>query len=285
MTNAGWTIDGERQTGAAISVRHVEKAFALGQGAGRLTVLEDVSFEVRGGEFLVIVGPSGCGKTTLLDLLAGLSRPDTGDILLNGKPVRGPGLDRGIVLQQYTLFPWRTALGNIEFGLEAKGLPRAERRDRARHYLDLVGLGEFGDLYPHQLSGGMKQRTAIARALSFDPNVLLMDESFAALDAMSREALQEELRHIWQQTGKTVVFITHSIEEAVYLGQRVMVMTARPGRVIADIPVTLGPLGADEDLRAAPEFVRLRHEIWQLIHGQGGTDADKRLALVPAAAS
>ena len=247
--------------GAAISVRNVSKSYSLNQG-GRFVALGNVSFEVRPGEFLVLVGPSGCGKTTLLDLIDGLSLADGGSILIDCVPVKGPGLDRGIVFQQYALFPWKTAKGNIEFGLEARGVPKAERAARAAHFLDLVDLADFGDRYPHQLSGGMKQRIAIARALSYDPEVLLMDEPFAALDAQTRERLQDETLRIWRQTGKTIVFITHSIDEAVYLGQRVLVMAAGPGRIVADIDIDRGA----DDLRATPEFVALRHRIWQLFH-------------------
>jgi len=233
-----------------------------------VTALDGISLEVRAGEFLVIVGPSGCGKSTLLDLLGGLAAPTSGRILVDGKPVTGPGLDRGVVFQQYALLPWRTAQGNVEFGLEAKHVPRRERAERAREYLDLVGLHGFHDRYPHELSGGMKQRVAIARSLAFDPEVLLMDEPFAALDAQTREGLQDELLRIWEQTGKTVVFITHGIEEAVYLGQRVAVMTWRPGRVkrVVDVPITAR--SATEDLRSGPEFARYRHEIWSLLRDE-----------------
>lgn len=215
-----------------------------------VTALQEINFEVRAGEFLVIVGPSGCGKSTLLDLLGGLAKPTSGRVLVDDRPITGPGLDRGVVFQQYALLPWRTALANVEFGLEAKHVPRRERKERAREYLDLVGLSGFHDRYPHELSGGMKQRVAIARSLAFDPDVLLMDEPFAALDAQTRDGLQDELLRIWEKTGKTVVFITHGIEEAVYLGQRVAVMTARPGRIkqVVDIPITAR--SATEDLRS-----------------------------------
>ncbi|MFE5679678.1 ABC transporter ATP-binding protein [Streptomyces erythrochromogenes] len=249
---------------------------------GDFTALDGIDLEIRSGEFLVVVGPSGCGKSTLLDLLGGLSAPTAGRILLDGKPVTGPGLDRGIVFQQYALLPWRTALGNVEFGLEATGVPRRERKARAREFLDLVGLTGFEDRHPHQLSGGMRQRVAIARSLAYDPDVLLMDEPFAALDAQTRESLQDELRRIWQRTGKTVVFITHGIEEAVYLGQKVAVMTSRPGRIKEIVPVAFGerpgtgtgtgtgsgtgPQG--EELRSSPEFARYRHEIWTLLHDE-----------------
>jgi NitT/TauT family transport system ATP-binding protein len=232
------------------------------------TALEGIDLKIAAGEFLVVVGPSGCGKSTLLDLLGGLTRPSTGRILLDGRPVTGPGLDRGIVFQQYALLPWRTALGNVEFGLEATGVPRRERTGRAREYLDLVGLTGFEDRHPHELSGGMRQRVAIARSLAYDPEVLLMDEPFAALDAQTRESLQDELRRIWERTGKTVVFITHGIEEAVYLGQRVAVLTSRPGRIKEVVPVSFGSRDTTGDLRSSTEFARYRREIWDLLHDE-----------------
>jgi NitT/TauT family transport system ATP-binding protein len=251
---------------AKISFRDVGKVFS---SRGRHVVaLEGITFDVHRGEFLVLVGPSGCGKSTLLDLLGGLGTPTSGRILVDGAPVTGPGLDRGIVFQQYALLPWRTAQANVEFGLEAKGIPRRERRDRARHFLDLVGLAGFGDRYPHELSGGMKQRVAIARSLAFDPDVLLMDEPFAALDAQTRDGLQDELLRIWEQTGKTIVFITHGIDEAVYLGQRVAVMTSRPGRIKEIIDVPLASRTQTEDLRSDPAFARYRHEIWSLLRDE-----------------
>ncbi|MFJ6480518.1 MULTISPECIES: ABC transporter ATP-binding protein [unclassified Streptomyces] len=258
---------------AKIVFEHVTKTFPTKdkRNKGRFTALDGIDLEIEAGEFVVVVGPSGCGKSTLLDLLGGLTRPSSGRILLDGKPITGPGLDRGIVFQQYALLPWRTALGNVEFGLEATGVPRRKRAARAREFLDLVGLTGFEDRHPHELSGGMRQRVAIARSLAYDPDVLLMDEPFAALDAQTRESLQDELRRIWQRTGKTVVFITHGIEEAVYLGQKVAVMTSRPGRVKEIVPVTFGARGAGfqgEDLRSSPEFARYRHEIWTLLHDE-----------------
>ena len=251
---------------ATISLRQVGKVFS--SRGGDVTALADVTFDVHSGQFLVLVGPSGCGKSTLLDLMGGLSRPTSGEVLLDGGPVTGPGLDRGVVFQQYALFPWRTAQTNVEFGLEGKGIPRRERRERARHFLALVGLSGFADRYPHELSGGMKQRVAIARSLAFDPDVLLMDEPFAALDAQTRDSLQDELLRIWQQTGKTIVFITHGIDEAVYLGQRVAVMTSRPGRIKQIIDIRLGSRSATEDLRSDPGFARYRHEIWSLLRDE-----------------
>ena len=190
------------------------------KGAQReFTAIQNIDFSVKEGEFISLVGPSGCGKSTLLDLLAGLTHPTKGRILIDGREITGPGLDRGIVFQQYALLPWKTARGNIEFGLEAKGIPKSEWRESADYYLDLVGLKSFADRYPHELSGGMKQRVAIARSLAFNPDVLLMDEPFAALDAQTRETLQTELLRIWEKTGKTIIFITHGIDEAVYLGE------------------------------------------------------------------
>ena len=233
----------------------------------RFTALEDVTLDIGAGEFLVLVGPSGCGKSTLLDLLGGLSRPSSGRILLDGSPVTGPGLDRGLVFQQYALLPWRTARGNVEFGLEAKRVARRERARRAREYLELVGLAGFEEHYPHELSGGMRQRVAIARSLAFDPEVLLMDEPFAALDAQTREALQDELLRIWTHTGKTVLFVTHSIDEAVYLGQRVAVMTSRPGRIKTVIDIDLDR-GTGTDPRSDPVFGQYRHTVWTELRGE-----------------
>lgn len=257
---------------AKISIQHVQKSFRITRNLGQLkeslqplSALQDINLEVKQGEFMVIVGPSGCGKSTLLDLLAGLTLPNSGQILLDGKAIIGPNLDRGIVFQQYALFPWKTTLANVEFGLEAKGIPRKERRTIAQEFIALVGLAGFENRYPHELSGGMKQRVAIARSLAYDPEVLLMDEPFAALDAQTRETLQSELLRIWEATKKTIIFITHGIEEAVYLGQRVAVMTSRPGRIKRVIDIPFESRRSEGDLRSNPEFVKLRHEIWNLL--------------------
>ena len=273
--------------GSAISIQNVTKNFPArgkaGAGGG-FTAVENVSLEVRAGEFMVIVGPSGCGKSTLLDLLGGLTRPTSGRILIDGTPITGPALDRGLVFQQYALLPWRTALRNVEFGLEAKGVPRRERAERAEHFLAMVGLNGFGDRYPHELSGGMKQRVAIARSLAYDPGVLLMDEPFAALDAHTRETLQGELLRIWRESGKTIVFITHGIDEAVTLGQRIAVMTSRPGAIkaIVDVPIERG--SAEQDLHADPAFGRLRHEVWSLLRDEfTQAEASERAAVANAA--
>jgi NitT/TauT family transport system ATP-binding protein len=256
-------------TSVKISFQQVRKEFVVrGEGGGpsdRFTALEDITLDVRPGEFLALVGPSSCAKSTLLDLLGGLTAPTSGRILLDGRPIEGPARDRGIVFQQYALFPWRTAVENVEFGLDIAGLKARQRREIARHYLDLVGLTAFADRYPHELSGGMKQRVAIARSLAYDPEVLLMDEPFAALDAQTRETLQGELLRIWRATGKTIIFITHGIDEAVVLGQRVAVMTSRPGRIkhVVEIPQALR--NETEDVRSLPEFGPVRHEVWSLL--------------------
>ncbi|WP_234685040.1 ABC transporter ATP-binding protein [Bradyrhizobium monzae] len=255
-----------------ISFEQVRKEFITrgkgGRPAGRFTALDDITLDVRAGQFLVLVGASGCGKSTLLDLLGGLTTPTSGRILLDGRPIVGPGRDRGIVFQQYALFPWRTAAENVEFGLEIAGFKARQRLEIARHFLDLVGLSGFANRYPHELSGGMKQRVAIARSLAYDPEVLLMDEPFAALDAQTRETLQGELLRIWRATGKTIVFITHGIDEAVVLGERVAVMTSRPGRIkqVIDIPKVLSHEA--DDVRSLPEFGHVRHEVWCLLRDE-----------------
>jgi NitT/TauT family transport system ATP-binding protein len=258
-----------------ISLQNVTKEFTVrptkgssGKGSQTLTALDDLSLDVADGEFLTLVGPSGSGKTTLLDLLAGLSRPTSGQVLVDGRPVTGPGPDRAVVFQQYALFPWRTAAANVSIGLEDKGVSRAQRAKIASSYLELVGLGGFEDRYPHELSGGMKQRVAIARSLAYEPDVLLMDEPFAALDAQTREQLQEELLRIWRATGKTIVFITHGIDEAVYLGQRVAVLSARPGRLKEIVDIRLEDRDGDEDIRSHPSFVEHRHQVWTLLHDE-----------------
>ena len=238
--------------------------------------LDGLDLTVEAGEFFVLVGPSGCGKSTVLDLVSGLARPAAGSVRVDDGEVTGPGLDRGFVFQQYTLLPWRTALGNIEFALEsAGGLSRVERRERAAHYLELVGLTDFGDRYPHELSGGMMQRVAIARSLSYRPEVLLMDEPYGALDAQTRERLQEELLSIWRRTGTTIVFITHDIDEAVYLGQRVGVMSSRPGRIKAVVDIDLERGRPDEDTRSTLAFAEHRHRIWTLLRTAGAAAPDK----------
>jgi NitT/TauT family transport system ATP-binding protein len=205
----------------------------------RLLALDNISLEVKPGEFLCIVGPSGCGKSTLLHLIAGLNPQTSGKVLVDGTPVSGPGTDRILIFQELGLFPWLTVGGNVEFGLKMKNLPKAEREEKVQHYLRLVHLSKFRDSYIHQLSGGMRQRVALARALATEPDVLLMDEPFAALDAQTRDLLHDELERIWAETGRTIIFVTHNVREAVRLGDRVALMTFRPGRVKQEFSVNL----------------------------------------------
>jgi NitT/TauT family transport system ATP-binding protein len=205
----------------------------------RLLALDHINLEVRAGEFLCIVGPSGCGKSTLLHLIAGLHSQSSGQILVDGHPVQGPGTDRIMIFQDHGLFPWLTVGENVEFGMKMKGIPRAERHERVEHYLRLVHLAKFEKSYIHQLSGGMRQRVAIARALATEPDVLLMDEPFAALDAQTRDLLHDELERIWSETGRTIIFVTHNVREAVRLGDRVVLLTFRPGRVKSEFSVDL----------------------------------------------
>ena len=208
--------------------------------AGRVAGVQGATFNIEQSEFVCIVGPSGCGKSTLLNIIAGFIPPTAGEIRIGGKAVEGYGQDRGVVFQDFAqLFPWRTALGNVAFGLEMKGVGKAEREAIARKQLELVKLGKFVDSYPHHLSGGMQQRVAIARALAYNPAVLLMDEPFAALDALTRDDMQRLLADVWRETRKTVIYVTHNVSEAVYLADRVIVMTPHPGTVKTEIPITL----------------------------------------------
>ena len=228
--------------------------------------LEDVSLEVRQREFLALLGPSGCGKSTLLYLIGGFLPTETGSILLDGVPIRGPGPDRGIVFQHFALFPWKTVRGNVLYGLEKMRLPRDEREKRAQSFIDLVGLTGFEDSYPSQLSGGMKQRTAIARTLAIDPKILLMDEPFGALDAQTRHLMQSELLAIWRRSPKTVIFVTHDVQEAVYLADRVAVMTARPGRIKTIVEVALDK--GDPGIVKSQAFIEAVDAVWGLVRGE-----------------
>jgi NitT/TauT family transport system ATP-binding protein len=225
--------------------------------------LEDVALEVREREFLALLGPSGCGKSTLLYLIGGFLPVESGSIVVDGRPVAAPGPDRGIVFQHFALFPWKTVRGNILYGLERQGMPAAERQKRAQQFIDLVGLTGFEDSFPSHLSGGMKQRTAIARTLAFDPKILLMDEPFGALDAQTRHLMQTELLGIWQRTPKTVIFVTHDVQEAVYLADRVAVMSARPGRIKTIVDIKLDK--SDPNLFKAKTYVDQVDEIWGLV--------------------
>jgi len=228
-----------------------------------VAALEQVSLEVREREFLALLGPSGCGKSTLLYLIGGFLPVETGSILVDGSPVAAPGPDRGVVFQHFALFPWKTVRANILYGLERMGLPREEREARAQTFIDMVGLNGFEDSFPSQLSGGMKQRTALARTLAFDPKILLMDEPFGALDAQTRSLMQAELLAIWQRTPKTVIFVTHDVQEAVFLADRVAVMSARPGRI--KTIVNTGFDKNDPHVHKSKAFVDKTEEIWELV--------------------
>ena len=223
-----------------------------------LVALYDISLAIRKNEFVSLLGPSGCGKTTLIRIIAGLLTADRGEVLVNSQVVNSPGRDRCMVFQQFGLLPWRTVVSNVEFGLEIDGMARDERRTTAEKYLELVGLKGFENYFPHQISGGMQQRVGIARALSKKPEILLMDEPFGAVDAQTREQLQEELLKIWAQTETTVVFVTHSIDEAIYLSDRVVVMQARPGRIKEEVTIDLPRPRWEGDIKADPRFAQLR---------------------------
>ncbi|MET9612282.1 ABC transporter ATP-binding protein [Kitasatospora indigofera] len=248
-----------------LSFRAVGRTYPVGDGL--FTALDTVSLDIADGEFVTVVGPSGCGKSTLLGMAAGLVEPTSGRVLLDGVPVTGPGPDRGVIFQQYALFPWLTVRRNVEFGLRLAAVPAAERRRRAQYAIDLVGLTDFADALPRTLSGGMRQRCAIARAYAVDPRVLLMDEPFGALDALTRVQLQNQLLDTWSRERRTVLFVTHDVDEAVYLARRVVVMAARPGRIDRIVDVGL-PYPRTEEIRLSADFGRIRNEVWHAVHHQ-----------------
>jgi NitT/TauT family transport system ATP-binding protein len=235
-------------------------SLVYGAGEGSVLALDGISFEVRADEFTVIVGPSGCGKSSLLYIAAGLTEATAGHVRTGGTVVTGPGADRGMVFQSYTLFPWLTVRRNVEYGLKRRGIAPAERNRIVGRYLDEIGLAAFADHYPKQLSGGMMQRVAIARALANDPDILLMDEPFGALDSQTRHAMQKLLLRVWEHSQKTVAFVTHDIDEAILLGDRVVVMTARPGKVKADIAIGI-PRPRDPEIMLEPEFIAIKRRI------------------------
>ncbi len=243
-----------------VSIKNVSRIFKKEDKSGT-EALKNVSFDVGDGEFVCLLGPSGCGKTTLLRIIAGLETLTSGDITLNGVSITGPDPKRGMVFQQYSLFPWRTVIDNVTFGLEMQGIDKADSRKHAEKYIELVGLKQFKNSYPYELSGGMQQRAAIARALANEPEVLLMDEPFGALDAQTRNILQDELLRIWEQRHVTFIFVTHSVDEAVVLSDRIVVMTARPGRIKEIIEVDLPRPRS----RTSPEVNRLRDRVLKLL--------------------
>jgi NitT/TauT family transport system ATP-binding protein len=232
-----------------------------------LEILDIERFSVREGEFITVIGPSGCGKSTFLHIMGGFIKAERGSIRVYGKEVSGPGPDRGMMFQEFALFPWHTVAGNVAWGLEAQGVPKDRIDAVVRQHLEMTGLADFGHHFPAELSGGMKQRVALARVLAFDPKVLLMDEPFGALDAQTRETMQEELMRVWERTHKTIVFVTHDIEEAVYLGDRVVVLTARPGRIREEVTIDL-PRPRALDVKKSMRCHEYRNYIWDLIRSE-----------------
>ena len=257
--------DPGRRAGAKLVVERLAKNF--GNGAAIVEALAPIDLYVAKGDFLCVVGPSGCGKTTLLNIAAGFERPTSGRVALDGRPIAGPGAERGVVFQQGALFNWLSVVENVAFGPRAQGVPADRARAQAMALLDLVGLSAFATKYPYQLSGGMQQRVGIARALANEPEILLMDEPFAALDQQTRELLQEEIRNIWRRTAKTIVWITHSIEEALFLATHIVVMTARPGRIKAAFRSRFSE-NPDPLVTATPEFAAAKRQIVQLLRSE-----------------
>jgi len=252
-----------KQRPVALQVKDLSKEFETPQG--KVTALQDINFKVHKREFVCVIGPSGCGKSTLIRILAGLETQSSGQMLLEGKEVHGPGPDRGMVFQGYTLFPWLTVKKNVMFGLERSGYGRDQAAEEASQWIDLVGLSKFENSYPHQLSGGMKQRVAIARALANQPGILLMDEPFGALDAQTRAKMQSYLMEIWQNIDITILFITHDLDEAIYLADRILVLKAHPGEVqeIIEVPV---PQPRSLEQLLSPEFLATKQRLEELIH-------------------
>ena len=246
-----------------VSVRNLCKVYQ-GRNRSDITVFKGINLDIRPEEFICIVGPSGCGKTTFIRIIDGLVKATSGEVYINGSGVSGPGYDRAFVFQADSLYPWRTVLDNIAFGLEIQGVQRGERYGKARELLAMVGLTGFESHYPHELSGGMRQRVNLARALAVDPEIILMDEPFASLDAQTREVMQQELLKVWSGRKKTVIFITHQIDEAVYLADRVVVFSARPATIKADIPVRISR-PRQLSVKRTPQFLEYVGEIWNLI--------------------
>jgi NitT/TauT family transport system ATP-binding protein len=248
-----------------IEARGLRKVYASRRGA--VTALDGLDLSAAAGEFVAVVGPSGCGKSTLLYILGGFIRASGGEVTVDGAPVAGPDPRRGIVFQEFALFPWKTVLGNVTYGLAEQRVPRRERAERARAYLDMVHLSGFERHYPKELSGGMRQRVALARALIVDPDILLMDEPFGAVDAQTRVVLQQELLQIWERTRKTVVFVTHSVDEALFLSDRVYVLSHRPARVKEVVDVGLPRPRDPEAVLGMPEYRELHRDVWALLRG------------------
>jgi NitT/TauT family transport system ATP-binding protein len=271
-TAAGPPAQGSPGSGK-IEIDHVEKYYTKagkGKEDERVHALRDINLSIGDGEFVSLLGPSGCGKTTLLKALDGLVPIDHGEIRVNGKKITGPGRERAFVFQNFGLFPWRTVMQNVVFPLESAGRPKAEREDVAKHYIEMVGLTKFINHHPHELSGGMQQRVGIARALAVDPEILLMDEPFGALDAQTREVMQVELLQIWERTRKTAVFVTHSVDEAIFLSKRIAVFTPHPGTIEEILEVPFGYPRTEGHVKLDPKFAELRHRIWEMLRGDAG---------------
>src|SRR5438132_9956740 len=249
----------------ALEVTGLRKSYTKNGQA--LQILDIARFAAREGEFITVIGPSGCGKSTFLHIMGGFIPADRGAIRVYGRDVSGPGPDRGMMFQEFALFPWKTVAGNVAWGVETQGVPRAEIEAVVERQLELTGLADFRNHYPAELSGGMKQRTALARVLAFNPKVLLMDEPFGALDAQTRETMQEEVTRLWERTKKTIVFVTHDIEEAVYLGDRVVVLTARPGRIREEVKIEL-PRPRSLEIKKSMQCHEYRNYVWDLIRSE-----------------
>jgi len=249
----------------ALEVEGLKKSYT--KNDQRLEILDVERFAAREGEFITVIGPSGCGKSTFLHIMGGFIGADAGAIRVYGNAVAGPGPDRGMMFQEFALFPWKTVAGNVAWGLEAQGAARSHIDEVVAKYLEMTGLAEFRNHYPAELSGGMKQRVALARVLAFDPKVLLMDEPFGALDAQTRETMQEEVTRLWERTKKTIVFVTHDIDEAVYLGDRIVVLTARPGRIKEEVKIEL-PRPRSLEIKKSMQCHEYRNYVWDLIRSE-----------------
>lgn len=259
-----------------LSLANVTASYVNKRTATSLLALQNITLTINEGEFVAIVGPSGCGKSTLLNLIAGLQAPQSGEIILNGQPIQGPGRDRAMVFQVPALLPWRTVLANVSYGLELQGVPALEAKKQALRFIDLVGLSDFVQSFPNELSGGMQQRANLARALAVEPSLLLMDEPLSALDAILRESMQAEIQRIWQESRQSVLYVTHQIDEAIFLADRVIVMSDRPGRIEKIVQVRLSR-PRQLSIKQHPSFVQLSEEIWQSLQ-QGMSTSPKSLS-------
>ncbi len=258
---------------ALLEIEHLSKSYFDVYTGEQVLAIRDVSFEIESGEFVAILGPSGCGKTTILNIIAGFVKPSSGKVLLHGRAIQGPGPDRGVVFQNFALFPWKTVMGNVTFGPKMRGIPREERERIAREYIHLVGLVGFEERYPHELSGGMQQRVGVARVLANHPEVMLMDEPFASIDAQTRMKLQEDLTRIWEERKPTIFFVTHDVEEAIFLSDRVIVLSSRPSVVTEVVDVQISRPRKWKDLVGNESFHKLRRHILSLL---GGVQIDEQ---------